>query len=528
MNLESLDKTVWDAVIAGTGLRESLLAAALARAGKRVLHLDKNPYYGDEYAALSLDELEAWAKTSKTDRLQSIEFKIFDIPESAPKLAKSRSYTLNLSPGLLYTASPLLSLLVASNLHESLEFLKVGGWFVYNPTDGSEDPFMRVPNSREDVFNDQTLDPRTKRLVVRALKSIVGLEGSVSTSNSAQTSLQEYLEHPPFQLPTHIIASFTSLTLQHDPPSEILFENAERDIRKHFGSIGRFGPGFAAVVGRYGSGSELVQVLCRAAAVTGNAIYILGNGVTDIQDNIVQPSQTARAESEQPASPAGRGLQLHLQNGDVVWTRHLIAATSNLPSESPVVRQTLDTSANDTYWISLCIVSSPIRRIFRTSEPPTAAAAVVYMPPRSLTEEGSSNSDPVYISVHSSETGECPDGQSILYVTTKGSESKILDIAANSLLQKMPNDDGSIGQILMSLKFRTSAPSTIHTSEAKSSPDGLHLLAKYMPIIEVPDEAVDQVIDVYEAIMGSRDTFMEKIDVGEIGDLREDSQISFE
>jgi Rab proteins geranylgeranyltransferase component A len=36
---ESLD-SYYDAVVLGTGLAESILAAALARAGKTVLHLD--------------------------------------------------------------------------------------------------------------------------------------------------------------------------------------------------------------------------------------------------------------------------------------------------------------------------------------------------------------------------------------------------------------------------------------------------------------------------------------------------------
>ena len=53
---------VFDAIVVGTGLTEALLAAALARIGKRVLHLDANQYYGDRWAAFTLDSFCEWAE----------------------------------------------------------------------------------------------------------------------------------------------------------------------------------------------------------------------------------------------------------------------------------------------------------------------------------------------------------------------------------------------------------------------------------------------------------------------------------
>ena len=43
----------FDAIILGTGLVESILASALARARKKVLHLDRNEYYGHESTSAS-------------------------------------------------------------------------------------------------------------------------------------------------------------------------------------------------------------------------------------------------------------------------------------------------------------------------------------------------------------------------------------------------------------------------------------------------------------------------------------------
>jgi Rab proteins geranylgeranyltransferase component A len=50
----------YDLVIEGTGLTESILAAAASWSGRKVLHVDKNTFYGSHWAALSLDQLDAW------------------------------------------------------------------------------------------------------------------------------------------------------------------------------------------------------------------------------------------------------------------------------------------------------------------------------------------------------------------------------------------------------------------------------------------------------------------------------------
>ncbi|KAI1300100.1 hypothetical protein EDD11_006319 [Mortierella claussenii] len=58
---DSLDTTVFDAIILGTGFTQTIVAAALARVGKTVLHLDENDYYGGESGAFGFRDLLTWA-----------------------------------------------------------------------------------------------------------------------------------------------------------------------------------------------------------------------------------------------------------------------------------------------------------------------------------------------------------------------------------------------------------------------------------------------------------------------------------
>ena len=43
----------YDAIILGTGLKECVLAGLLGVAGKRILHMDRNKYYGGESASIT-------------------------------------------------------------------------------------------------------------------------------------------------------------------------------------------------------------------------------------------------------------------------------------------------------------------------------------------------------------------------------------------------------------------------------------------------------------------------------------------
>ncbi|XP_046394320.1 rab proteins geranylgeranyltransferase component A [Ischnura elegans] len=50
----------YDIIVIGTGMTESIVAAAASRIGKRVLHLDSNEYYGGLWASFNFEGLQNW------------------------------------------------------------------------------------------------------------------------------------------------------------------------------------------------------------------------------------------------------------------------------------------------------------------------------------------------------------------------------------------------------------------------------------------------------------------------------------
>ncbi|EKD15259.1 putative rab geranylgeranyl transferase escort protein [Drepanopeziza brunnea f. sp. 'multigermtubi' MB_m1] len=394
--MESLSQTKWDVVISGTGLQHSLLALALSRSNKKILHVDPNEYYGGAEAAFSLQEVDEWVEKvnqdpSKPFRNASLWKPAVESPNES-KLSFSRAYSLTLSPQIIYTRSKLLSQLVASKVYRHLEFQAVGNWWIFDGQDGA--PLKRLPNGREDIFQDKNIDNRAKRSLMRFLKFVVDYENQTEVWQShSDSGLAGFLSSQ-FQLPPNLQIVIAALTLSLDPPDIIPVKWALPRVSRHLSSLGVFGPGFGAVVAKWGGGAEISQVACRAGAV-GGGIYVLGTGVTSYKIS----SDEERTE-------------VHLSNHEVVKTKHLVQAPDSPSLDAKLVSKVV------------AVVSSPLTSLFRSSVEgsPLAAVSVVLFPPSSLAVEGVSQPNPVHLMVHSSETGECPNGQCVIYGTTLHSD----------------------------------------------------------------------------------------------------------
>ncbi|KAF8460038.1 hypothetical protein BDZ91DRAFT_785524 [Kalaharituber pfeilii] len=160
---EPLPDEPWDVLIAGTGLKQSLLACALSRANKKVLQVDANTFYGSSETCFShLREAEEWISlvsrhgfspyaipnssldsntTATTTSLSSrracpLPFshaKTWSKPGFLPPekgYAAGRGYILTLSPTVMYWFDPLLNLLREVDMTGQFLWQAVGAWWV--------------------------------------------------------------------------------------------------------------------------------------------------------------------------------------------------------------------------------------------------------------------------------------------------------------------------------------------------------------------------------------------------------------
>ncbi|TWU75143.1 Rab proteins geranylgeranyltransferase component A [Metarhizium rileyi] len=402
--MESLSDTQWDVVISGTGLQQSLLALALSRSGKKILHVDPNEYYGGTEAALSLQDAEAWAERY-SGQGGARPFSAAHIATENEGLAASRSYSLPLAPQLIHARSELVNQLVSSKAFRQIEFLACGSFFIYQAAEeSSESSLSRIPSTREDVFSNTIIPARAKRRLMKFLKFVFEYDseqGAELWKPKASQPLAEFLENE-FNLDSNLQSYVVTLTLS--PDGKITVCDGLAAIHRHLTSMGVFGAGFAALYPKWGGLSEVAQVGCRAGAV-GGAVYMLGTGICDVQC----------AESDGEAC-----IEASLTNGLTVKSKRLVRNMDSLSSQGVCLTRLI------------AIVDSHLPSMFDiiVEGAPTPCTAVVAFPVGSVSaNDGTTSGFPIYALVHSSDTG------TIYLSTISSSNSKsLLDKALSSFL----------------------------------------------------------------------------------------------
>ncbi|KAH6630459.1 GDP dissociation inhibitor-domain-containing protein [Chaetomium sp. MPI-SDFR-AT-0129] len=392
--MESLSDTLWDVVISGTGLQQSLLALALSRSGKKILHIDPNEFYGGPEAAFSIQEADAWVARVSASSDGGI-FRAASIArsdEAAAGLSASRGYSLALAPQFIHARSALLSQLVSSRAYRQVEFLAVGSFYIFKPSQdaGHKPSLTRIPSTREEVFSTTAVSAKAKRSLMKFLKFVLDYENSPHLETwqpFAEAPLVDLLQSS-FKMDTELQTYIVTLTLSLD--GKIRTKDGLAVIRRHLSSMGVYGPGFAAIYPKWGGLSEIAQVSCRAGAV-GGAVYMLGTGIEE--------TEIVDGECE---------IHLRLTSGDTVKTRKLVRVDEQPSGRVGISRLTT-------------VIGAPLKSLFEATMEgaPRPAVSVIAFPAGSIsTAAGEVSEYPVYLSAHSSETGECPVGQSVVYLTT--------------------------------------------------------------------------------------------------------------
>jgi len=144
----------YDVIVLGTGLTECILSGLLSVEGKKVLHMDRNDYYGGDSASLNLTQLYR-------------KFRPNQAPPTA--LGRDRDYAVDLVPKFIIASGELTKILVHTDVTRYLEFKQIAGSFVYR--DGR---ISKVPSTEMEAVKSPLMGLFEKR---RAKKFFEFLQG---------------------------------------------------------------------------------------------------------------------------------------------------------------------------------------------------------------------------------------------------------------------------------------------------------------------------------------------------------------
>ncbi|AMD20570.1 HDL174Cp [Eremothecium sinecaudum] len=370
-----------DVVIVGTGLVESILAAALSWQGSSVLHVDSNSYYGDSSATLTIDQLKNWVAKVNNNEYSGCyqDARLYVSSMVSPQGSySSRDFGIDLSPKILFAKSDLLSILTKSRVHHYLEFRSLSDFHTYE-----NDNFEKLNNSKQEIFTDPTLPLMTKRNLMRFIKFVLDWETQPELWEPfVDKPLSEFLEKK-FKLEKpHISELIFSIGLCYT--YDVTTPNGLQRIRRYLTSFDVYGP-FPVLYSKYGGPGEIAQGFCRSAAVAG-ATYKL-------QHKLVSFDPTSKVATFQDGSRA------------LVTEKVVIS-----PTQRPENSKNLPPQPYEVQHLT-CVVEKDCAEWFGENR----HAAIVVFPPSSLK---TNNKVAVQVLIQSSGSETCPNGTCVWYLTT--------------------------------------------------------------------------------------------------------------
>ncbi|GMT18314.1 hypothetical protein PFISCL1PPCAC_9611, partial [Pristionchus fissidentatus] len=331
-----------DVVVVGTGLGEAMLAAAAARSGCSVLHLDDCTFYGGEWASFNLRSIDEW--TERQEKRQRGEDEIPPEP-SAPLIKEGetlirirrrptirnltdqwteassgssfaaaavepaavnedggdsalppplppptwreamddqwRRFSIDISPKVLLSRGDLVRTLCDSEVSAYAEFKLVDRLLGVTSSESSID-IHRIPCSRGEIFDSESLSMLDKRRLMKLLQLCMQWHAAPDQCESVQEAIDTpFVEFLATQNIQGALADLLLHSLSFLSPAGVSPATGAslRALCRFMDSVGVFGPS-PFLVPLYGSG-ELPQCFARLCAVFGG-IYCLGRPVDGI------------------------------------------------------------------------------------------------------------------------------------------------------------------------------------------------------------------------------------------------------
>ncbi|OWZ50998.1 rab escort protein [Cryptococcus neoformans Tu259-1] len=442
-NIE-LESDSYDVVVIGTGIAESIAAAALAKAGKTVLHLDPNEYYGGEQASLTLDELVEWS----TKRVESSSAAVSYTHASASVLTPTlqndrRRYALSLFPAILPSRGPLIDALISSDVSKYVSFKLLDSVNIWDEGCAGT---RKVPGCKEEIFKDKSVSLMDKRKLMKFFMFAAGeFEHNDILRGKETQPLLDFLQDS-FALPTCLALSI-AYAIAHCTSPEDQTLPALMKTRRYLKSLGRYGPS-AFLVGQYGGAGEVAQGFCRGCAVYGGT-YVLGpfgkpTSIDANDDNVTL------------------NLPCHPRP---VTAKHLISSSNHLPLSLLTPESELSKRSIMAHSIS---ISSSLPKVLQRKLPSADDENGIGQLPEENDDTGlivfpPENGNPtVRCLINGEGTGSCPPEQYVLYLSCPASTASSPSDLLKPYLQRIISEP-----LFESYYVSTRATSTYSASSPK-------------------------------------------------------------
>lgn len=381
----------YDVIICGTGTTECILSGLCAVKGLKVLHIDRNNFYGANAASLNLTNL--FLKFKKREPTK----------EEFEKYGSNRDFNVDLVPKFLMACGELVKLLIHTKVTRYLEFKVVDGSYVAKGQSKKRFKISKVPSSTAEALASPLMGFFQKNKLrnfltwLNDLKPDSKVVGKIDVEKATAEDVFKY-----FGLDGNTV-SFVGHAMALQNSDDYLKKNCKSTmlaIRLYAESLARHGGGSPYLYPMYGLGG-LAEGFARLCAVFGGT-FMLHQPIDEVLFD-------------------GAGKAIGVRAGDQVATApHVIGDPSYFPKAK--------VSAGKKVVRSICFLDHPVDQTNKNE------SFQIIIPALQVECAGySKRSHDIYVSCVSFAHHVAPKGKYIAIVSTEVETSQPLQELAPGL-----------------------------------------------------------------------------------------------
>ena len=371
----------YDVIVCGTGITECILSGLLSVEGKKVLHIDRNSFYGGEGASLNISAL----------------WKLFRPGVEPPKeLGANRDWNVDLIPKFVMANGNLVKILLKTGVARYLEWKAVDGTYVYQYKEGglfskAGGTIEKVPGNNSEALKSGLMSFFEKKRCADFFTYVAKLEindpktwgkHDLNKINFAALAKSYDLSTNTLDFIGHAVALYTSDEFLSRPAVETIDK-----IKLYMNSIGRYGDS-PFIYPIYGLGG-IPEGFSRLCAIYGGT-FMLNK---DIDKVVIEDGKVVGLKSGEEFAKAG-----------IVIVNPTYAINTGLKDRVKVVGRVIR---------CICILDHPI------PETKSAQSVQVIIPQRQVGRKSD-----IYIMMVSSPHQVCKAGYYIAIISANVETSK--------------------------------------------------------------------------------------------------------
>eukprot|EP00004_Rigifila_ramosa_P011485 TRINITY_DN245_c0_g1_i1.p1 TRINITY_DN245_c0_g1~~TRINITY_DN245_c0_g1_i1.p1 ORF type:complete len:449 (+),score=102.00 TRINITY_DN245_c0_g1_i1:23-1348(+) len=254
----------YDAIVLGTGLKECIISGVLSVNGYKVLHMDRNAYYGGESASLNLTQI----------------FEKFRPGQAVPeRYGHNRFWNIDLIPKFIMASGTLVKILLHTDVTRYLDFKAIEGSYVMR-----DKKIQKVPATDQEALSSNLMGILEKRRARKFFLYVQDYDPANPATHEgfdlAKVPMRKIFDHFGLDpLTMEFIGHALALHRDDSYLDRPALDTIQR-VALYANSLARYNKGSPYIYPLYGLG-ELPQAFARLAAIYGGT-YMLSKPVDKI------------------------------------------------------------------------------------------------------------------------------------------------------------------------------------------------------------------------------------------------------